>query len=45
MFTGHYTTTPYTYKQKIGKKFNFKSLTNFDSSIEKLVSEIKKEKN
>ena len=45
MFTGHYTTTPYTYKQKIGKKFNFKSLTNFGRSIEKLVSEIKKEKN
>jgi UDP-glucose 4-epimerase len=41
---GHYETTPYTYKFKKGKIFNYKSKINIYRGILQLIDEIKKDK-
>jgi len=41
--TGHYTLIPSTFKPKKGRKFIFKSSTNFNDGLLQLVSEIKKD--
>ena len=42
--TGHYVSTPNTYKSKKGKKFVFKSTINFYEGIYRLVNELKLKK-
>jgi UDP-glucose 4-epimerase len=41
-YIGHYTTTPFTYKPKEGRKFVFSSQINFNTGLQKLVKSIKK---
>jgi UDP-glucose 4-epimerase len=43
-YIGHYTTTPFIYKPKEGKKFVFSSQINFNTGLQKLVRSIKKYK-
>ena len=43
-YIGHYTTTPFTYKPKEGKKFIFGSQIKFNTGLLKLVNNIKKHK-
>ena len=43
-YIGHYKISPFTYKQKAGKRFAFSSQINFNKGLLKLVNSIKDHK-
>ena len=43
-YIGHYKISPFTYKQKAGKRFAFSSQINFNKGLLKLVNSIKEDK-